>query len=62
MWLQLRKPTPKDVIEKPNLPTLDEQNVLQTATGESGDGVGNNPTNDANVNGLKLQTKNNNNN
>lgn len=53
----MRKPIQKDVIEKPNL-QLDEQNVVQTASGESGDGVGNNPTNDANVNGLKLQTKN----
>lgn len=52
----MRKPTPKDVIEKPNFIQLDEQNVVQTASGESGDGVGNNPTNDANVNGLKLQT------
>lgn len=45
----MRKPTQIDVIEKPNLQTIDEQNA-QTASGESGDGVGNNPTNDANVN------------
>lgn len=52
--VQLRKPTQKDVIEKPNL-QLDEQNA-QTASGESGDGVGNNPTNDANVNGFNCKT------
>lgn len=48
--VQLRKPTQKEVIEKPILQTLDEQNALVTASGESGDGVGKNPTNDANVN------------
>lgn len=45
----MRKPTQNDVIEKPNLQTLDEQNA-QTTSGESGDSVGKNPTNDANVN------------
>lgn len=53
--MQLRKPTQKDVIEKPNL-QLDEQNV-QTASGESGDGVGKNPTNDANVNEFNCKTQ-----
>lgn len=46
----MRKPTQIDVIEKPNLQTLDEQNAMQTTSGESGDGVGKNSTNDANVN------------
>lgn len=45
----MRKPIQKEVIEKPNLQTIDEQNAL-TTSGENGDGVGNNPTNDANVN------------
>lgn len=46
----MRKPIQKEVIEKPSLQTLDEQNVVPTASGEFGDGVGNNPSNDANVN------------
>lgn len=49
--VQLRKPIQKEVIEKPNLQTLDEQNALQTTSGECGDGVGNNPPiDDPNVN------------
>lgn len=51
----MRKPTQKDVIDKPNI-QLDEQNV-QTATGESGDGVEKNPTNDANVNEFNCKTQ-----
>lgn len=45
----MRKPIQKEVIEKPSLQTIDEQNP-PTASGEFGDGVGNNPANDANVN------------
>ncbi|XP_031616765.1 calcium-dependent secretion activator isoform X3 [Contarinia nasturtii] len=47
-YAELRKPIQKEVIEKPNLQTIDEQNAL-TTSGESGDGVGKNPTNDANA-------------
>lgn len=41
-----------DSADKPNLQTIDEQNV--TATGDCGDGVGKNPT-DANVTEFKCK-------